>query len=357
MLSSSPTRGGDTKTGTLADLRELLGSALVYNGPPEDAAAISYFDDDTLERYLRAYEYRLKSTADAVQTTIKWRLENKPYVNKCADCAKDPQGHSIRLIGFDKHQRPVGYLNFWQAMNRFDATSTAHHMYCILEEIINVVKRRDKKAAEDGQTIGSSEVDPGQVVWICDFDGFGVRDCSPMMMIYIVRFLAHFPDRLGLCVLLNTPSLFSGTWSLVEAVLPTATASKIHFVTSSLTPAWEEGNADVPADPHAPVDSWVSEHLGDEIAQWVANELWDNTNPLRQTIHKRYWEYRVDPRYSESPKKVGDKWSHDPRGLEVFIESKYYALTVEPGQSFSQKWDELGESAQGLKEGENGVWQ
>ncbi|KAJ3343224.1 hypothetical protein HDU93_009208 [Gonapodya sp. JEL0774] len=194
MLSSSPPRPGSPAKGgpqgTLSDVKSLLGDSLTVK-QDEDEKVLGFFDDETLTRYLRSTNFDAKSASDAVQATIKWRAQNKPYVNECVDCAKDPEGHSIRMVGFDKYQRPVGYLNFWQATNRFDASSTARHMYCLIEDIINKTKLRDAKAAEQGVTIGDGTVDPGQFVWICDFDGFGVRDCSPMLMIYIVRFLAH----------------------------------------------------------------------------------------------------------------------------------------------------------------------
>ena len=57
-------------------------------------------------------------------------------------------------------------------------------------------------------------------MWVTDFHGFSWRDAAdPRTTLLTAHLLAHYPERLGLVVLLGAPALFDYTWRLVRRAL------------------------------------------------------------------------------------------------------------------------------------------
>ncbi|CAJ1334510.1 unnamed protein product [Effrenium voratum] len=91
-------------------------------------------------------------------------------------------------------------------------------------------------------------------------------DTDPRAALFAARLLAHYPERLSRCLLVDAPAVFSGTYSAVRRVLNEGTASKtIVFVKS--------GDA-LAAD----VESWASEPL----RHWLLAEMEENRQPWSQ---------------------------------------------------------------------------
>ena len=45
-----------------------------------------------------------------------------------------------------------------------------------------------------------------QWVWVSDFRGFGLSDCDPRMSkVFLDLSAAHYPERLGLFIVIDTP--------------------------------------------------------------------------------------------------------------------------------------------------------
>lgn len=51
-------------------------------------------------------------------------------------------------------------------------------------------------------------------------------DTDPRTAVLAARLLAHYPERLGRCLLVDAPKVFAATWSAVKAVLNEVTSSK-----------------------------------------------------------------------------------------------------------------------------------
>jgi len=62
-------------------------------------------------------------------------------------------------------------------------------MISVLESLTDLMKQKSSR----------------QWVWISDFHGFGLRDCSLTMLVVVAQLLDHYPDRLGLATLIGNP--------------------------------------------------------------------------------------------------------------------------------------------------------
>ena len=78
------------------------------------------------------------------------------------------------MIGFDKLNRPIIYTCFGQANDRFNPEQNVQHVTGILEDATRYMHEMNK------------EQNPNHVeqwVWIVDYEGFSIKDCSPKTMI------------------------------------------------------------------------------------------------------------------------------------------------------------------------------
>merc|ERR1712194_300661 len=69
---------------------------------------------------------------------------------------------------------------------------------------------------------------PGNVVWVIDFAGFGIADCSLRTASHAVpMFYNHYPERFGQIVLFGMPFIVKGLYSAMINVLDPVTRRKI----------------------------------------------------------------------------------------------------------------------------------
>lgn len=68
-------------------------------------------------------------------------------------------------------------------------------------------------------------------IWVSDFHGFGVVDLNPSMARLFLDLLgSHYPERLGVYFLVDTPKIFQVLWKIVKPWLDPVTAAKLVFV-------------------------------------------------------------------------------------------------------------------------------
>jgi len=269
----------------------------VHNTLQEYPQLLEWCDDDCCKRFLRARGNNLEQAHTMLHKALLWRVETQPDKKQCDYCLEDPFSHNMRLIGFDVQQRPVIYTCFRQAKNRFNPEVNVAHLIKILEETSAIMKLTNAE----------------KWVWIIDFEGFGVSDCSITTASLTRQLLDYYPDRLGVCVLLDAPWLFYGLWKTILPILPTETANKIQFVYS------KDSNQTFRAI------------LGDEVAEWLSIEAQENRNPTSFGT-KKYWEWFDDE---------GNLKSQDPRGCKSFVNSVHYKLPVDPKFCSSIKFSEV----------------
>ncbi|CAJ1395514.1 unnamed protein product [Effrenium voratum] len=240
-----------------------------------------------VRRYLRACNGDEAAAANALAATLRWRQKERPEKAKCQACSADPRSHNLRIVGVDKKGRPVIYTCFSQAINRSNPAHAMQHLTRTLEDATAMMSSMAARGAEVAEN------------WILVIDFFGyswLLDTDPRAALFAARLLAHYPERLSRCLLVDAPAVFSGTYSAVRRVLNEGTASKIVFVKS--------GDA-LAAD----VESWASEPL----RHWLLAEMEENRQPWSQEGRKLYWQPAA---------------GHDPRGCEDFLRSPEFGLTL-----------------------------
>eukprot|EP00438_Fugacium_kawagutii_P012350 Skav221981 [mRNA] locus=scaffold195:1089255:1092320:- [translate_table: standard] len=74
--------------------------------------------------------------------------------------------------------------------------------------------------------VGASD-DPGSWVILIDYYGYNwLVDTNPLTAVLAVKLLAHYPERLGRCIMVDPPSAFAGTWRVLRGIINEVTASK-----------------------------------------------------------------------------------------------------------------------------------
>lgn len=251
-------------------------------------------DDATVRRYLRAYVNDPKAAAKALAATLKWRRQTQPQRQLCGACARDPRSHNLRVVGIDRMERPVLYTCFSQALNRFNATDNVNHLIRSLEDSIAVMHSR---AASTGK--GS----PGSWVFIVDYHGYSwLVDTNPRTALLAAQLLAHYPERLGRCIMVDAPSAFAGTWAVLRGVLNEVTTGKIVFVRSHDGSLAKE------------LSNWADASL----QCWLLAEIAENRLERNQGGKKMYWK----------PPAKGQVGTHDPRASAEFLASLQFQLTL-----------------------------
>eukprot|EP00026_Physarum_polycephalum_P008711 Phypoly_transcript_08809.p1 GENE.Phypoly_transcript_08809~~Phypoly_transcript_08809.p1 ORF type:complete len:299 (+),score=34.14 Phypoly_transcript_08809:213-1109(+) len=249
-----------------------------------DPYVSDWCDDACCTRYLVARDWDCNQSLKMIKNTISWRLEKKPDQIECPLCPKDPFSHNIRLVGMDTMDRPVIYTCFGQASGRFDVAGNVAHLCRLLEEASVILNKTGA----------------GKWVWIIDFEGFGVYDCSLPMMNQTIQLIDHYPERLGQLILLDSPWLFSGLWKTISPLLAHATKSKITF--HSLKD----------------LNTKLRPILGAELVEWLQRETAENRDSTKSK-GKKYWEWLDEN---------GNPLAHDARGTASFVTGPHYKLPV-----------------------------
>eukprot|EP00960_Hanusia_phi_P001167 31876-Hanusia_phi.AAC.1 len=163
-------------------------------------------------RFLRAENGNVAKVIKRMQVTMAWRKQTHPENVVCQACIKNHRAHDLRLIDCDRYGRPVLY-NCFRCCDAREPNVLLAHFTQEIERAISVMQ---------------SPVET--IVWICDFEGFGIRrtDLFPATIADVIV-QTHYPERLGAIVCLDAPRMFSGLWSLAKRLLSPSTQRKIYF--------------------------------------------------------------------------------------------------------------------------------
>lgn len=105
--------------------------------------------------------------------------------------------------------QPVVYNVFSQAHDRKDVDLGMKHLVCILEHCADALEIAATEAT--GTRLTTAPV-AGAVtercerwVLVADYDGFGLADCNPRVMMATNSLLAHYPERLDTIIMVDAP--------------------------------------------------------------------------------------------------------------------------------------------------------
>ncbi|GLG93103.1 Uncharacterized protein GBIM_00593 [Gryllus bimaculatus] len=177
-----------------------------------------YHNEFSLRRYLKAF----KTTDAAFQAILKTNKWRKEY-DVAALTPENPivishlEANKARILRHrDMVGRPIIYIpaKNHNANDRDLEELTKFIVYCLEEGC--------KKCFEE-------VVD--NLCIIFDLKEFGLSCMDYQMIKNLIWLLSrHYPERLGVCLILNAPTLFSSCWLIIKAWLDENTSSKVIFI-------------------------------------------------------------------------------------------------------------------------------
>nr|XP_053634756.1 uncharacterized protein LOC128690214 [Cherax quadricarinatus] len=177
-------------------------------------------DDRTLKRYLKAFR-SVDAAYEGILVTNAWRRDFG-----VANITRDTPGVKrvmetkvCEILNHrDKNQRPVAYVavenHNMQRRNVDD----------MILYIVYMLETASSKCLEDG---------PDNVCILFDMKNFSMMcmDYTVLKSLYTIM-TTHYPERLGVCLVLNAPLIFSACWIIIRSWLDDNTAGKIQFIKS-----------------------------------------------------------------------------------------------------------------------------
>lgn len=182
--------GSDLIAAQSSSTLSALDSCQSTDTPSDKASENQFCTDFTLIRYLCAASCCQDKALEMLSATVTWRASYLSRGSICQQCLDDPKAHCFLHLGKDSMQRHVIYSCAGRAANKSVANGV-RHMALELDRIF------------EGNT------EPGSIVFVVDFAGFGLSDCNPQIgMLAIPLFANHYPERFSQVVLMSMPSVF-----------------------------------------------------------------------------------------------------------------------------------------------------
>lgn len=199
-----------------ADFQELKKRLkLIFDADPEQ-----FHNDQSIRRFLKAFQ-TIDQAFQGILKCNKWRREygiknitaDDPIVRKNLEEKK-----AFVLRHRDFQGRPVIYIpaKHHSASGR-NLEETTRFIVYILEEAC-------KKCFEE-------VID--NLCIIFDLKDFGLNCMDYNLIRNLIWLLSkRYPERLGVCLIMNSPGIFQGCWTVISGWLNDVTSSKVVFVNS-----------------------------------------------------------------------------------------------------------------------------
>ncbi|CAG9091306.1 hypothetical protein JYU34_009649 [Plutella xylostella] len=188
---------------------------LISSADPEQ-----YHNEFSLRRYLRAFG-NVDSAFQAILKTNKWRIEygvselhnDKELIEKYACKARVLRHRDIT-------GRPIIYI---PAKNH---SSNDRNIDELTKFIVYCLEDASKRCFEE-------VVDNLCIVF--DLKDFTLSCMDYQVLKNMIWLLSrHYPERLGVCLIINAPTFFSGCWTVIKGWLDENTSRKVTFVHSEM---------------------------------------------------------------------------------------------------------------------------
>lgn len=147
--------------------------------------------------------------------------------------------------------------------------------------------------------------DVEQWVWVSDFFGFSFGDMNPSMAKEFVELSSvHYPERLGVYLVIDAPKIFEGLWKLVKPWLDPVTVQKIKFIPFDITKT------------DSILIKTMHELFPEDVARWLIHEMSENrvsANYKTKTSFsfKETYDQALDGKLKHKP--------HDLRGSKEIV--------------------------------------
>jgi hypothetical protein len=198
-------------------LTELQGLVAAARAKDEQTRQLlAYVDDWTLLRYLVARSFRVSKAMQMLEATGRWRIKHPPEQWRCKICHGGNAGiHMLQFVGWDRLHRPVLYASMRWSKERNDPSISLTHTIEAFYHAIQLMP-----------------VGVEQWVFVTDFHTYShLVDGNPKMSIAILQVLQdHFPERLGLQVMIGAPAVFGILFKLISRFIEPRTREKVLFL-------------------------------------------------------------------------------------------------------------------------------
>ncbi|XP_064636965.1 uncharacterized protein LOC135493518 [Lineus longissimus] len=196
------------------DFEDLKGRmAMIAEADPSQ-----HHDDFSTQRFLRAFK-----TADAsFQAMLKCNKWRRDYGVECIspteECIQKEliAQKALLLMHRDIIGRPVIYI----AARKHDVNERDIDEFTRF--IVYTLERACKRCHDE-------IIDNLCIVF--DLKDFKLSCMDYQFVKNLIWLLSkYYPERLGVCLIINAPTLFSGCWTIIKQMLSEATAEKVKFV-------------------------------------------------------------------------------------------------------------------------------
>jgi len=214
------------ETQLLAQLRTKLNEAAVSDPKLLGTPALRAFVTDAcLCRYLRARKWNVNKALKMLVGTLHWRAERKPEALTWDDVAVEAQTGKQYRSGRDKRGRRVLVMRP-DRENTFKHEDNIKFLIYTLENIL-------WKSSRTNDPLGSNvDLASEQITILINFTNWSRKNAVPMATARETLSILqnHYPERLGLAVCFNPPTIFRVFWSVISPFIDPKTYSKIVFV-------------------------------------------------------------------------------------------------------------------------------
>jgi len=192
-----------------------------------------YFNDAQFYCHLRARQWNLQKSLDMTRETIRWRREAKPWTISCDEIEHHFRTGKNYHNGWTKHHRPCIVMRVRLDQPGDDVGKIKTILYQ-MERSLRLIKSRCASTDDWKQNIPTSLLDTPpheQVAWIFDCRRFAKKDYNLALAKELARVLDHYPEKLGVVYLIDTPLLFRAFWKVAKSMVDEKTQRKVIFCT------------------------------------------------------------------------------------------------------------------------------
>jgi len=177
-----------------------------------------------LLRYLNAWEWNVDNTKKAIKATHQWYNEYQAHKISAKEIEHHFKQGKNYHNGLDKQGRQIVYMRI-KLDTPEDSPGKLKIMLYQMERSI----RRISILKQQGIPVAD------QIVWIVDCTGFSMRyNAEVKMAMQLLHCVTnHYPERLGMLYLLDTPWIWSAFWNIFVNFLTKSTVQKIMFISGT----------------------------------------------------------------------------------------------------------------------------
>ncbi|KAI9096090.1 CRAL-TRIO domain-containing protein [Phlyctochytrium arcticum] len=202
-----------SETEAVKDLRGKLPGLIPSDFSQEERQhATRFADDDCMRRYLVAHKWLAEKAAKGLSETIIWRKEYRVDYITAEEIESEAKHGTNYVSGFDRIGRPIVYLK------KKDKTENHDLNVRMLVHVLETAIKAMPKGVE-------------KVAIIMDFTHYTRANSPPLHISRLTLhiFSAHYPERLGISMMFNSPWVFSTFWTLFSPFIDPVTKDKIKF--------------------------------------------------------------------------------------------------------------------------------